>query len=184
MVALMSKQETIKRDIIAQGGPVEMEMKDSPKSSRSASIDVDAIPTDIIPTNTQAAVGDVALLDDPFPCRINKFQRTECIGDERLSYEQRAFRFTRTSSRNNHFDGQHLPELTRRLAQGLLAYTHPKCTKMVPQVQERGRVQEPLAVGAPHRTPTCRGEGSSFAKVFSRYWQEKERRAQPDCVED
>ena len=124
MVALMSKRETVRRDIIAQRGSVEMVLKDSSKSSRSASIDMDAIPT-------KPAVDDAALIDDPFPCRMDKFQCTECIGDGRLSYDERTFRYTRTSSRNKHFDSQHLPSLTRLLAQDLLACAHPKCTKMV-----------------------------------------------------
>ena len=101
------------------------------KSSRSTSIDIDSIPTDISPTTTVLTAGDAALPDDAFPYRMNKFQCTECIGDERLSYEERSFRFTRTSSRNNHFDSQHLPHLTKLLAHGLLACSHPKCTKMV-----------------------------------------------------
>ncbi|KAF2241359.1 hypothetical protein BU26DRAFT_408922, partial [Trematosphaeria pertusa] len=51
--------------------------------------------------------------------------------DGRLSYDERTFRYTRTSSRNKHFDSQHLPSLTGLLAQNLLACAHPKCTKMV-----------------------------------------------------
>lgn len=126
MVALMSKRETVRRDIIAQRTAAEVEVKDSPRSS---SIDMDAIPTNT--STTKPAVDDAAILGDPFPCRMHKFQCTECIGDEQLLYEDRTFSYTRASSRNDHFDSRHLPTLTQRLAQGLLKCAHPKCTKMV-----------------------------------------------------
>lgn len=127
MAALMSKRETVRRDIIAQrGGSVVEMVKDSPASSRSASIDMDAIPA-------KPAVDDhdAALIDDPFLCRMNKFQCPECISDGRLVYEERTFRYTRTSSRNKHFDSQHLPSLTGPLTQNLLTCAHLKCIKMV-----------------------------------------------------
>ena len=124
MVALMSERETVRRDIIAQRGSVEMVVKDSPRSSMSASVDMGAIPA-------KPAVDDAALFGDPFPCRMDKFQCPGCIGDGRLSYEERTFRYTRTSSRNKHFDSQHLPSLTGLLARDLLTCAHPKCTRIV-----------------------------------------------------
>ncbi|OQV09690.1 hypothetical protein CLAIMM_13783 [Cladophialophora immunda] len=109
----------LERDIIAQRAAEEVEVKASPRSSR---IDMDAIPKhDSSDTTTTAAtdtritkpVGDdVAALGDPFPCRMHKFQCTECIGDEELLYKDRTFCYTRASSRNDHFDSCHLPTLT------------------------------------------------------------------------
>ncbi|KAK2596801.1 hypothetical protein QQS21_006130 [Conoideocrella luteorostrata] len=92
----MSKRETVKRDII----------------------DMDAVPTNnnnssssstTTTTTTKPAVHNAAIPNDPFPCRMHKFQCTE----------------------NDHFDSHHLPTLTQRLAQSLLKCAHPKCSKMV-----------------------------------------------------
>ncbi|KAL8745629.1 MAG: hypothetical protein Q9190_002260 [Brigantiaea leucoxantha] len=126
MVAPTSKQETVRRDGVAPRAAPEVEVTDSPRSSSND--------TDAIPTNTsiaKPAVDDAAMLGDPFPRRMHKFQCTECIGDGQLFYEHRTFSFTRASSRNDHFDRRHLPTLTQRLAQGHLQCTHPKCTNRV-----------------------------------------------------
>ena len=85
-------------------------------------------------TTTKPAVHNAAILGDLFPCRMHKFQCTECIGEEQLPYEDRTFCYTRASSRNDHFDSRHLPTLTQRLAQGLLKCVHPKCSKMVGKI--------------------------------------------------
>ncbi|KAI4146283.1 MAG: hypothetical protein L6R39_003505 [Caloplaca ligustica] len=77
-------RETVRRDIVAHRAAAEVEVKDSP---RSRSIDMHAIPTNTSSTTittTKPAAHDAAILGDPFPCRINKFQCTECTSDEQL----------------------------------------------------------------------------------------------------
>ena len=111
MVALVSKRETVRGDVVAQRTAVEVEVKDSPRSS---SIHMDAIPTNT--STTKPAVDDAATLGNPFPCRMHKFQYTECFGNEQLLYEDLTFSYTRAPSRNDHFDSHHLPALTQRLA--------------------------------------------------------------------
>ncbi|KAL8398621.1 hypothetical protein RB596_005954 [Gaeumannomyces avenae] len=65
---------------------------------------------------------------DPFPLLMDPSQCPDCIGDGRLSTEERTFKFCRPAIRNDHFDDQHLE--ARKLAQGRgdpIRCEHPKC---------------------------------------------------------
>jgi len=93
IVALMSKRETVRRDIIVQREADERmkEAKDeSMKPSRNSIVDMSATPAaapvHLINTTTKPTVDNAALPDDPFPCRMDKSQCPCCIGDERLAY--------------------------------------------------------------------------------------------------
>jgi uncharacterized protein DUF3435 len=45
---------------------------------------------------------------DPFPLHMNKTQCPDCIGDERLSMQERTFVYCRPAVRNDHWDREHL----------------------------------------------------------------------------
>ncbi|ROT35415.1 hypothetical protein SODALDRAFT_353116 [Sodiomyces alkalinus F11] len=65
---------------------------------------------------------------DPFPLLMDAGQCPDCIGDGRLSKEERTFRFCRPAIRNEHFDDQHLKarELAQRRGEAIRC-EHPKC---------------------------------------------------------
>ncbi|KAK0630602.1 hypothetical protein B0T17DRAFT_507063 [Bombardia bombarda] len=65
---------------------------------------------------------------DHFPLLMNTNQCPECIGDERLTLGERAFRYSRPTKRNDHFDDHHLEakERAEQLGQ-LIKCTHEKC---------------------------------------------------------
>ena len=58
----------------------------------------------------------------PFPILIHPNQCPECIGDERMSVEERTFQYCRPQKRNDHFDDNHLEakERAERLGQPIV----------------------------------------------------------------
>ncbi|CRK29684.1 hypothetical protein BN1723_015696 [Verticillium longisporum] len=102
MVALCDRRETIKRDRLRNRPQIDIPIKQ--ETSEPA--------RDIFP-----------LLMDPTQC-------PSCIGDERLSREERTFKYCRPVVRNDHFDDHHLAE--RELAEQrgeLIRCDHRRCRK-------------------------------------------------------
>ncbi|KAF3352302.1 Heat shock protein, putative [Verticillium dahliae VDG1] len=65
---------------------------------------------------------------DRFPLLMQVSQCPDCIGDERLSFEERTFRYSRPTVRNDHFDDQHLVERERAQRRGeKMVCKHPTC---------------------------------------------------------
>jgi len=64
---------------------------------------------------------------DPFPLLLDWTQCPDCFGDERLTLEERRFKYARPSVRNDHFDDEHLEERERA---GRLLCKHPKCKEV------------------------------------------------------
>ncbi|KAH7354509.1 FluG domain-containing protein [Plectosphaerella cucumerina] len=66
---------------------------------------------------------------DHFPLLMDPAQCPVCIGDDRLSREERTFSFCRPTIRNDHFDDQHLEahKLSERRG-NTIRCEHPKCT--------------------------------------------------------
>ncbi|KAF5962953.1 hypothetical protein FBULB1_13691 [Fusarium bulbicola] len=113
MVALCDKRETVKRHRVQQNARAPPHIKTEPSEAGS----------------------------EPEPC-LNQFpllmqagQCPDCIGDERLSLEERIFTYCRPTVRNDHFDDQHLVERERALQRGeRMVCTHPAC-----RVQNQGQ---------------------------------------------
>ncbi|KAK2777398.1 FluG domain-containing protein [Colletotrichum kahawae] len=64
----------------------------------------------------------------PFPLLLDPNQCPDCVGDCRLSLEERTFRYCRPTVRNDHFDDQHLVERERAVQRGnLIRCNHPQC---------------------------------------------------------
>ncbi|KAH7201205.1 hypothetical protein DER44DRAFT_841713 [Fusarium oxysporum] len=98
MVALCNKRETVKRhrvqhNVRAQAQP---HIKTEPSEAGS----------EPEPSLNQ------------FPLLMQAGQCPDCIGDERLSLEERTFSYCRPTVRNDHFDDQHLVERERALQRG------------------------------------------------------------------
>lgn len=66
---------------------------------------------------------------DPFPpLLIDPNQCPDCIGDERMTLQERTFRYCRPTIRNDHFDDAHLEERERIEQCGEpIRCHHPKC---------------------------------------------------------
>lgn len=63
-----------------------------------------------------------------FPLLMDANQCPDCIGDKRISYEQRTFQYCRSTVRNDHFDNQHLKEREEAEQRGEpIRCKHPKC---------------------------------------------------------
>ncbi|KFA50735.1 hypothetical protein S40293_10099 [Stachybotrys chartarum IBT 40293] len=84
MVTLCDKRETVKRDRIQR------------QVTGSA------------PIKIEPAEPDKGLGSDLFPLLMQGTQCPDCIGDERLSPQERAFLYCRPTVMNDHFDNQHL----------------------------------------------------------------------------
>lgn len=80
MVALCDKRETVRRDRIWARPQIEPAIKQESPEPK------------------------------PFPLLLNPNQCPDCIGDMRLSHEERAFKFCRLIVRNNHFDDLYLDQ--------------------------------------------------------------------------
>jgi hypothetical protein len=61
---------------------------------------------------------------DPCPLLMHRMQCPRCIGDERLSYEERTFKYCRPAVMYDHFDKKHAKQLSG--AKQMLC-NHPKC---------------------------------------------------------
>jgi uncharacterized protein DUF3435 len=98
MVALCNKQETIKRG----------ERPHIRQRPHVASLEIDPI--------------------DPFPLIMNKAQCPDCIGNERLSMQERTFVYCRPAVRNDHWDREHLQGKQCAAQRGhMVSCDHPKC---------------------------------------------------------
>lgn len=64
-----------------------------------------------------------------FPLLMLATQCPRCIGDARLSYEERVFEYGRPATRNRHFNNRHLEELQRLGQDNLIFCEHPQCVK-------------------------------------------------------
>ncbi|KAK4195369.1 hypothetical protein QBC40DRAFT_310712 [Triangularia verruculosa] len=94
MVALCDKRETKKRDAVRRRPPAEVVVKE--ESPRP----------------------------DPFPLLMERTQCPQCIGDKRLSYEERTFKYCRPAVMYDHFDREYAKQL--KGANRMLC-NHPKC---------------------------------------------------------
>lgn len=106
MVALCDKRETVKRDRIQQRARACLPIRIEPLEAR----------TESLPS------------PDRFPLLMHASQCPDCIGDERLSREERAFIYCRPTVMNDHFDDQHLVA-REQVEQGgeRIRCEHPKC---------------------------------------------------------
>ncbi|EXL40377.1 hypothetical protein FOCG_17143 [Fusarium oxysporum f. sp. radicis-lycopersici 26381] len=98
MVSLCDKRETVKRHRVQQN------------------IRAQAQPH--IKTEPSEAGSEPEPSLDQFPLLMQPGQCPDCIGDERLSLEERAFSYCRPTVRNDHFDDQHLTDRERALQCG------------------------------------------------------------------
>ncbi|RYO82108.1 hypothetical protein DL764_009661 [Monosporascus ibericus] len=106
MVALCDKKETVKRDRIQQRAKVCLPVKSEPPEAE----------TEPMPS------------PDRFPLLMQAAQCPDCIGDERLSFEERAFIYCRPTVMNDHFDDHHLVRRERAEQCGeKFRCEHPKC---------------------------------------------------------
>lgn len=70
-------------------------------------------------------------LPHQFPLLMQVSQCPDCIGDDRLSFEERTFKYCRPTVRNDHFDDQHLVERERAQQRGeKMVCTHPTCRSL------------------------------------------------------
>ncbi|KAM0271864.1 hypothetical protein ACHAQH_008964 [Verticillium albo-atrum] len=100
MVALCDRRETVKRDHIRNRPQTDIPIKQE---------------------TSEPERDDFPLLMDPTQC-------PSCIGDQRLSCEQRTFKYCRPVVRNDHFDDHHLEERERAEQRGEpIRCDHPKC---------------------------------------------------------
>ncbi|KAM5353462.1 hypothetical protein ACJ41O_000112 [Fusarium nematophilum] len=106
MVALCDKRETVKRDRIQQRAKACLAIKTGP-------LEMEHKP---LPS------------PDRFPLLLHAAQCPDCIGDERLSREERAFTYCRPTVMNDHFDDQHLTRREQAEQSGeRIRCEHPKC---------------------------------------------------------
>jgi hypothetical protein len=90
-------------------------------------------PTDVEPPMTSKLIGLEPELEpkpepDLFPLLLGAAQCPDCIGDERLTEEERAFSYCRPTKRNDHFDDHHLEDKEQAEQRGEpIECKHPKC---------------------------------------------------------
>ncbi|KZL63688.1 FluG domain-containing protein [Colletotrichum tofieldiae] len=64
----------------------------------------------------------------PIPLILDRNQCPDCVGDERLTVEERTFKYCRPTVRNDHFDDQHLVERECAVRRGdVIRCNHPQC---------------------------------------------------------
>ncbi|OHE90286.1 FluG domain-containing protein, partial [Colletotrichum orchidophilum] len=62
------------------------------------------------------------------PRLLDQTQCPDCVCDERLTIEERTFKYCRSTVRNDHFDDQRLEERERRVGPGgVIRCNHPQC---------------------------------------------------------
>ncbi|KAH9237194.1 hypothetical protein K456DRAFT_51001 [Colletotrichum gloeosporioides 23] len=62
------------------------------------------------------------------PTILDRNQCPDCVGDERLTIQERTFKYCRPTVRNDHFDDQHLKERERTVQLGgVIRCNHPQC---------------------------------------------------------
>ncbi|KAI3339677.1 FluG domain-containing protein [Ustulina deusta] len=105
MVDLCDKRETVKRDRIQH------------RAKACPPIKTEPVETELGP--------------DDFPLLMHAAQCPDCIGDERLSLEERAFTYCRPNVMNDHFDSQHLVRREQAEQSGdKIRCEHPKCRSL------------------------------------------------------
>ncbi|KAI1026560.1 hypothetical protein LB503_013368 [Fusarium chuoi] len=115
MVSLCDKRETVKRHRVQQNVRAQAQPHIKTEPSEAGS-------------EPEPSLNQFPLLMQPGQC-------PDCIGDERLSLEERAFSYCRPTVRNDHFDDQHLIDRERALQRGeKMVCTHPAC-----RTQNRGQ---------------------------------------------
>lgn len=90
---------------------------------------------------------------DPFPLLMDLNQCPDCIGDERMTLQERTFRYCRPPVRNDHFDDAHLEERERaeRCGEPIRCH-HPKCKDMKFQHLDHFRNHVQSVHGVPLRS--------------------------------
>ncbi|KAL6409964.1 hypothetical protein AUP68_06371 [Ilyonectria robusta] len=112
MVALCDKRETVKRDRIRLRTKV-----NPPVKSESPEPEAKFEPN-----------------PDPFPLLMQATQCPDCVGDTRLTLEERAFTYCRPTVMNDHFDDQHLVRREQAEQSGeTIRCEHPKCRDVILQ---------------------------------------------------
>ncbi|KAB5514914.1 FluG domain-containing protein [Coniochaeta sp. 2T2.1] len=64
---------------------------------------------------------------DAFPLLMDGKQCPRCIGDERLSFAERTFKYCQPAVMYDHFDREHLGEMKENEKHNLIFCDHPKC---------------------------------------------------------
>ncbi|KAL6354147.1 hypothetical protein LRP88_12481 [Fusarium phalaenopsidis] len=106
MVALCGKRETVRRSHARQSAKACLSIKTEPPE-----IEHERLPS-----------------PDRFPLLLHAAQCPDCIGDERLSREERTFTYCRPTVMNDHFDDQHLIRREQAERSGeKIRCEHPKC---------------------------------------------------------
>ncbi|RSL81437.1 hypothetical protein CEP52_017198 [Fusarium oligoseptatum] len=106
MVALCGKRETVRRSHARQSAKACLSIKTEPPE-----IEHETLPS-----------------PDQFPLLLHAAQCPDCIGDERLSREERTFIYCRPTVMNDHFDDQHLVRREQDERSGeKIRCEHPKC---------------------------------------------------------
>ncbi|RYO79482.1 hypothetical protein DL762_008140 [Monosporascus cannonballus] len=106
IVALCDKRETVKRDRIQRRAKVCLPVKSEPPEAETEAMSS----------------------PNRFPLLMQAAQCPDCIGDERLSLEERAFTYCRPAVMNDHFDDHHLVGRERAEQCGeKIRCEHPKC---------------------------------------------------------
>lgn len=124
MVALCDKRETVKRDRIHQRSKVCLRVEsEPPETETKLAPSPDRVESEPPETETELAPSP-----DRFPLLMQSAQCPDCIGDERLSLEERAFTYCRPTVMNDHFDDHHLVGRERAEQHGeKIRCEHPKC---------------------------------------------------------
>ncbi|KAI7758745.1 hypothetical protein LZL87_012251 [Fusarium oxysporum] len=106
MVALCDKRETVKRERIQQKAKAGLSIKIEPPEVEHKTVSS----------------------PDRFPLLMYAAQCPDCIGDGRLSREERTFTYCRPTVMNDHFDDQHLVEREQaERSEERIRCEHPKC---------------------------------------------------------
>ncbi|KAK3389614.1 FluG domain-containing protein [Podospora didyma] len=109
-VALCGKRETVKRKRAQRTAPAKLPTPELIKLEADPDIEFKPIP-------------------GPFPLLTHQNQCPGCIGDERMSLEERTFRYCRPTKRNDHFDDNHLEAKERSEQLGQLIICNDKRCK-------------------------------------------------------
>ncbi|KAH8882112.1 hypothetical protein GQ53DRAFT_753940 [Thozetella sp. PMI_491] len=123
-VALCSKRETVKRKRLRPPTIVEPPLTSNRLKRRQPPTDIESsLASKYIKLEPEQEPEP-----DPFPLLMGATQCPDCIGDERLTKQERDFPYCRPPKRNDHFDDHHLEEKEQAEQRGeLIVCKHPKC---------------------------------------------------------
>lgn len=213
MVLLMDRRETSRRGVTGSQhresmGPTEEEDEefhlddDKDDEDNQESTMVHSPPTGLatpppeLPSphrQSSSSDHDDEEVEDLFPQRMHDRQCPCCIGDTRLSYDERTFVYCRTTVRNDHFDRAHLTHLEGLLAKGQLVCAHPKCEKWKKAMGSMDEFRNHTAqahgprlrpAGGAKRNPPPRGGGRSRGRSRIRLfggWESSSSSSSPSC---